>query len=63
MRPTQIVTEPKELLSRARKRHGSLKAVCDLTGLDKSTLLRIDNGTTKRVNAKTRGKLLETAGE
>ena len=50
-----------ELLELATARLGSLRAVCDETGLDKSTLLRIKSGETGRPQGFTLGMLTRAA--
>ena len=53
----------KELLANAIMRMGTLKAVCDLTKIRKSTLLRIKAGKTSRPHSKTLGKLLQASND
>jgi hypothetical protein len=50
-----------ELLLAAIMRLGSLKAVCTHTGINKSTLLHIKAGDTKRPHVATIGKLTRAA--
>jgi hypothetical protein len=50
-----------ELLETAIARLGSLKAVCDETKLNKSTLLHIKAGDTSRPQNATIGKLIRAA--
>jgi hypothetical protein len=50
-----------ELLDIAIARLGSLKAVCDATSINKSTLLHIKAGDTARPHVATIGKLHQAA--
>jgi hypothetical protein len=54
-------TKASELLQAAVIRLGSLKAVCDATKLNKSTLLHIKAGETSRPHNETIGKLIRAA--
>jgi hypothetical protein len=54
-------SKAKELLDTAIARLGSLKAVCDVTRLNKSTLLHIKAGDTRRPHVSTIGKLIRAA--
>lgn len=61
LRPMTIAPDAAQLLNQAISRLGTLRAVCDHTKLDKSALLRIKKGETKRPHARTIGLLTRAA--